>query len=432
MISKIAWMTPWNGQSAIANFSAHVVRELRERGCRVQIVRTESAEGLALAPLDDIEPVLSLAHIAPESLACEALVANIGNYFPYHGALPAFMDEYPVLGIFHDGFLADFAAAWADGTNGGNVTPTQLASAVYGDLGPDPYWLPLAKMAEERSMLEWLSPMVSGAVVHSSSWAARLRESCPGDVLVQPLAMPDDEMPSPPEPRDDRLVVASIGYVNPNRHAEQVLYALASHGELRRRCEFRLIGPVTSETRVALESLALDLGLRRPSFTGWVEDAELRRLMATVDVLCCLRYPILETGSASLITAMRSARPVLVSDHGGYAEVPGDLVYRCSPGAEALDVARHLLAIMNDRAAAAARGGRARSHSLDVNSARHYVDGLLPALARATAAAPMVRSARNLGRQIGGLGLPADNETARRLGSQLSAMFGDYPGSGHA
>lgn len=432
MTSRIAWLTPWNGQSAIANFSAHIVRELRERGYRVQIVRTESAEGLALAPLDDIEPVLSLAHIAPQSIACDALVANIGDHFPYHGALPAFMDEHPVLGIFHDGFLADFAAAWADSASSENITPKQLVEAVYGDPTDAPYWLPLVEMAERRPMLEWLSPMVSGAVVHSNFWASRLRETCPGEVLVQPLAMPDDHMPAPPEPRDDRLVVASIGYVNPNRQVEQVLYALASHSELRRRCEFRLIGPITSETRASLECLALDLGLRRPSFTGWVEDAELRRLMTTVDVLCCLRYPILETGSASLITGMRSARPVLVSAHGAYADVPDDLVYRCTPGSEARDVARHLLAIMSDRATAAAKGVRARNYSLDVNCARHYVDGLLPALARATAVAPIVRSARNLGRQIGSLGLPAHNETARRLVSQLSAMFGEYPRSGHA
>ncbi len=182
-------------------------------------------------------------------------------------------------------------------------------------------------------MLDWLSPMVSGAVVHSNFWASRLaRDLSSARSWFSRSPCPDDHMPAPPQPRDDRLVVASIGYVNPNRQVEQVLYALASHGELRRRCELEVDRARYLEASARRsKASALDLGLHKPGFTGWVEDAELRRLMASVDVLCRLRHPILETGSASLITGMRSARPVLVSAHGAYADVPDDLVLSLHP-----------------------------------------------------------------------------------------------------
>jgi hypothetical protein len=145
--------------------------------------------------------------------------------------------------------------------------------------------------------------------------------------------------------------------------------------------------------------------------------------MASVDVLCCLRYPLLEAGSASLITAMRSGRPVLVSNHGAYADVPGDLVYRCKPGFEAVDILRHLLAIRNDPAAAAERGARARQYALEVNTPRGYVDGLLPALEKATAAAPAVMAARHLGRQLGRWRIPPESPVGERLANALSGML---------
>jgi hypothetical protein len=145
--------------------------------------------------------------------------------------------------------------------------------------------------------------------------------------------------------------------------------------------------------------------------------------MVSVDVLCCLRYPLLEAGSASLITAMRSGRPVLVSNHGVYAEVPGDLVYRCRPGFEAGDILRHLLAIRNDPAAAAGKGAGARQYALEVNTPRRYVDGLLPALDKATAAAPAVMAARHLGRQLGRWRVPPQSPVGERLGNELSGML---------
>ena len=101
------------------------------------------------------------------------------------------------------------------------------------------------------------------------------------------------------------------------------------------------------------------------------------RHLAAVDAICCLRNPVLEGASASLILAMRTGRPVLVSDHGPYAEIPDGLVLKCRPGHEATDVRLHLEALLADPAPARAMAQRARAYAKATFTASGYADRLL-------------------------------------------------------
>jgi glycosyltransferase involved in cell wall biosynthesis len=427
MSMKVAWLTPWNGRSAIASFSAHIVAELRRRGHDVRIFRTEVGEALELPPLPDEGQVEVLEETYPPNLRMrfDHVVANIGNHFPFHGALPRALDVVPALGIFHDGFLAHFAAAWSRSWADTDEAPLMLAEALYGaaSVAAGPFWLPLDQMAAERPMLEWMSGMVAGAFTHSQHWVPQLDTSCAGEVTVHPLSMPDDRMP-PPRPWGKRIAIATIGHINSNKQADQVLRAIASQEALRDRCDYHLLGNIDAEEQARLTGLARSLGIAAPAFTGWLEDAELRRRVEAIDVICCLRYPVLEAGSASLITAMRSGRPVLVSDHGLYATLPQEVVLRCRAGEEASDIARHVRELMDAPALAAELGARARTYATAANAAASYADALLPAMEAATAAGPRLALARGFGRQLGELGLAADDPQIVRLTSQIARMLG--------
>lgn len=426
MTFDIAWLSPWNDRSAIATFSVHLITELRQRGNRVTVFRSEIGHARSLPPpaLDIVvEPLETISH---EHLRqnFDHVVANIGNHFPYHGALPRVLNYLPCLGIFHDGFLAHLAAPWAESRSGSSNAAALLASLLYNDdsLTYAPYWAQLGQMAAERPMLEWLAGMVAGAVTHSHHWADRLQAACPGSVTVHPLSMPDDHMPPPP-PWNGRLVLATIGDVNRNKQADQVLHALAGHAKLRERCDYRLLGVVEEVEQQRLTNLALSLGLRPPSFSGWLTNDALRAAVGDVHVICCLRYPLLEAGSASLITGMRSARPVLVSDHGCYAEVPRHLVLHCEPGNEAPSIMRHLLTLLDNPERAVQLGEEARIHSLTANSAASYVDALIPAMEAATAVSPIIAAARELGRHLGEMGVAPHDPPAARIAQALAPMF---------
>lgn len=433
MTARIAWATPWNARSAIAEFSAHVVSELKQRGHEVTILRTETGAALELDALPFDGTVEKLETLSASSLwwTYDHIVGNVGDNFAFHGALPRVMDELPILGLFHDGMIAHLADPWArsasDLSDGGRI----LADAVYDAAVPDagPFWLPLAEMADRRPMLEWLAGTASGAFTHSHYWSARLRKATPGKVTTHPLTMPDHLMPPPPA-WSGRVVIATIGHVNQNKRADQVLAAIASDPVLRSRCEYRLLGHVEESERARLSRLARLLGLDEPLFTGWIEIEELRRQVAEVHVLSCLRHPIFETGSASLILAMRSGRPVLVSNMGVYSDVDDGAVLKCTPGNEAPDIARHLLSLIRTPRRRDEIGQSAVSYVERANSLVSYVDALEEAMEAASANAPKVAMLRSFGRSLGAMGVATSDAVCDRVAHGLDGMFAETTAAG--
>lgn len=428
MTLRLAWLGPWNGDSAIATFGRFIVDELAARGHEVTICRSEVGAELDKPPLSAPGPVLTPAALPTQTLArqFDGVIANIGNHYPYHGGLIPLLEQVPCLQIFHDGFLAHLAQGWAyNHFPSGERRLRTLVDCLYG-AGTWPtehaYLQDLEKAATHWPMTEWLAAMAAGIITHSHRWVPRLRAATSGRVDVLPLAYPGADFP-PPRPLGQRLVIATIGHVNSNKRCDEVIRAIASDPLLRERCEYRLLGQAWPQERDRLEALAAELGVPPPRFSGWLSDEEMRAAMAEVDIVACLRHPVLEAGSASLIVAMRSGRPVLVSNQGVYAEIPPNLVLPCTPGAEAADVAVWLRSILANPRAATTIGQLSRNYPEKFFSAAHYVDGLLPAVEAATRTAPAVQMARHLGTIAGAWGISPDSPTVTRLSRIINGLF---------
>ena len=391
---RIGWVTPWNDRSAIAHSASGVAFELSRRGHDVTVLRMEVGTDLALPPLPAPGPV---HHFADYPLKrCEqdfdVVVAHIGNNLGFHGALPARMREIEFVGIFHDAFFADLALGWH---HGDLVKLRELVGQLYGDVWPaeEPYFCELGRLMRRRPMLEWLAQWAVGGVAHSGHYMDRLRRACRGPIAVIPLAFTTPNLPPPPLPWD-RLTIAVVGHANPNKRIDQLILGIGASPMLRTCCRVRVIGAITPPERARLTSLAEAVRLEPVEFTGWVTDRELRWRLRDVDVMSCLRNPVLEGASASLVLAQSSARPTLVSDHGCYAEVPPDTVLACSPEHEARDVLRHLEWLVANPAAGLEIGRRARSLALQRHAPATYVDQLLPLLEEVIAQRPANRPRR--------------------------------------
>ncbi len=425
---RIAWAGPWNARSSIASFGALVVGELAARGHEVVVFRTETGDMLALPPRPAPGPMAPLGEAPPEALLrdYDAFIVNLGDQYGHHGAAISALLRAPALAIIHDAFLAHLYNGWAvaEGRASGAAA---VLGAVYGEAeaaAGGPFMLPLEEMAARRPMLEWFAALASGAVVHANHYAERVRSVCPGPVDVIPLAFEGYAVPPPREiGQAGEVVVATVGHVNPNKRVADMLRAMAESAPVRERVRYRLIGPVEPAERAALGGLARSLGVPEPEFTGWVEEAELARRMSDVDAICCLRNPVLEGASASLILAMRSGRPVLVSDHGPYADVPDGLVLKCRPGCEAFDVRLHLEALLADPAPARAMAERARAYAEETFAAKGYADRLLAHLERATENLPAVRTGMGLGRTLAGFGMPPDDPAGERVAAALDDLL---------
>ena len=435
MSLRIGWASPWNMRSSIALFGAEVSAELVARGHSVDVLRTETGDGLQLEARPAPGRIRALSEVNPGRLQREydVIVVNLGDSHLFHGGVLRSFAGLGAVAILHDRQyvgLVSGAFATADSW----PTLRRMVRATYGaDAMPEgePFCLPMPQMLESRSMLEWFAGPVISAVVHAGHYADRVRRVCPGPVATIPLAHADPGFP-PPRPIGAELVVATVGHVNPNKCIDRVIAAIASSNELRARCRYRLIGPYEDAERQRLLALAAHLGVRPPEFLNWVADPDFPAALGSADVICCLRNPVLEGGSGSVIIGMLSGRPVLVSDHGAYAEIPDGLVGKCVPGDETVGVARHLRAILRNPATAQAMGRRAHDYALDRHSPRAYVDALLPFLDDAIAGGPAIMASIALGRTLASFGLDPDDPALARAVAPLTSMLGashqeEYP-----
>jgi glycosyltransferase involved in cell wall biosynthesis len=427
MSLRIAWASPWNERSAIAQFGAEIVGELTARGHTVDILRTETGEWLQLPPRPAPGQILGAGHLDGPWLRrnYDVTVVNLGDHFGFHGAAVERLAGLGAVAILHDAYYANLVAGTFAGWYDAEPGLRRIVQATYGRAAMPaghPYWLPMDDMRTQRSMLEWFAGPNIGAVVHAAHYAGPVRAVCPGPVAEIPLAFADPGVP-PPKPIGDSLTIVAVGHVNPNRCVEQVIRAIGGSPELRRRCRYRLIGPCDDAERARLSRLAADLGVQPLEFVGWVADADFADALGQADVICCLRNPVLEGASASAVIGLFSARPMLVSDHGCYGEIPDGLVAKCAPGQEERDVARHLTAILEDPAAAQAMGRRARAHAATHHSAGAYTDALLPFLARTIEGGPAILASLEVGQVLASFGLEPGDPAAARAISPLQSLI---------
>lgn len=407
MTLRIAWVGPWNERSAIAEFGSQIVRCLAALDHEVEVFRTEVDEWANLPPL----PAPCVVH--PSGAAIErldtrfdAVLVNLGNYWPYHAAALDVLLRAPCISILHDVTLESLSHLWSDAlATRGDPRGTRLAEAM------------------RDAPFEAAAGLSVGAVVHSGHYYQRAEGSCPGPVATIPLAFEFPQLPPPREP-SGRLTVATVGHVNPNKRAEEVIRAIGASPRLRVRANYVLIGEVSDARRAELLRLARRVGAPDPDIVGQVSENVLRTLVAGVDAFCCLRHPLTEGGSASLILALRSGRPTIVSDNGSYAEVPDGLVLKCPPGREAAHVLHYLEDLLDDPGAGLAMGRRARAHAEATYSPESYVAALLPHLERCGAGTQVVQARNRIRRTMEGIGSPTEPGDVAHAARGLDSLFG--------
>ncbi len=236
-------------------------------------------------------------------------------------------------------------------------------------------------------------------------------------------------VPPPPRPIGRDLVVVTVGHVNTNKRADQVIRAMGASPRLRARGRYLLLGPVSPEEHGRLLRLAQDVGAPAPAFSGWLPDEALIAHLAISDVIACLRYPVTEGGSASVVLALRSARPTLVSDTGVYSGLPEDVALRCTPGDEAADVLRHLEWVLDNPVAARQIGERAAAWAAETHAPAAYAARLVPFLGEAARSAPAILAARSLGLAAARLGFATGEPALSRMGAVLAELNGGGRGA---
>ncbi len=400
---RILWATPFNIRSAIATFSVEVCDELFRRGYDVHVLRIEDQIAAALPEQTCLAPVMPVGTGVP--LDVDLAIINYGNHAPYHAGALALAVDRPALAIFHDAEMRHYIYGME---HQHGVKLPLLAGASEVELRPDGFDL---VDPASRPLLQSIAAMSCAAVVHGPHYLASVAEVCPGPVENIPLCFPDFGAPHPAPRADGPFRITIFGVITAHKQPDRLIHAVAALQDRFGRIEIHLAGAIEDRDRAAFSALAVQYELDVPIFHNYLSDADMSEVLIRSDVICCLRYPVTEGGSASLITAMYHARPLIVSDVASYSVVPSELVEKVSYGNDPKDLSDSIARILDDLPSADQRALQARDWARDNFSTAAYVDRLEGVIARALSFLPVAEACRALAPTVcypdGNIMLPA-------------------------
>ncbi len=381
---KVVLFTPVSASSAIGRVSLLVSAELRSQGHEVVIISTdEHAQGHA-AQVADLGFVIHWRDEASVYLAVETadmIVHQIGDNYAFHVGSVHWLDAIGGVVCLHDYFLGGLFVNWS--VQGNEHAASQVLHEWY---GRSLAWFHSLAQAGDLiteswpsvSFVEWIVSKASGVIVHSDFAIESVMVGTGSPVAVVPLPYdlryPVGERRSDEPPRPARVL--TIGTINVNKRAEDVVRAIGSDPTLVTAVQYRLSGSIEPEMRSQLTSLATRLGVDLV-ILGPVSDADLAAELEHATAVACVRLPALESASASAIEAMLAARPLIVADTGFYASLPNDAVIKIDPSDAVSGIAKAMQLLLSDPAGTRNRGENARRYAEATFSADSYAVALL-------------------------------------------------------
>jgi glycosyltransferase involved in cell wall biosynthesis len=222
----------------------------------------------------------------------------------------------------------------------------------------------------------------------------------------------------------DGVVVGCFGVVNTSKRIPELLRATAAVRREHPEVTLLLVGSTSPgfdlDRRLQRLGLAGD-GLVRESR---VDEQRLWALMAGSDVLVNLRFPTMGETSGSVVRGLSLGKPLVVSDVGWFAELPGDVALKIPPDdveVETLVAALELLASRPDvrqtMGAAAADLAR-REHDVG-RVAELYASALERATGGSAVDDAVLREVSGAAAEVG---IPANTAEAREIARRLAEV----------
>lgn len=412
---KLALFTPAGSGSSLSRDTLWLEPELLNRGHDLTIVRTEDELHIKATPLPFESYIVhwdDYARVEQVVRESDVLIYQIGNNYSYHLGSLEWMPKHPGVVLLHDYYVADMFRAWAQNHR---AEADAVMRAWYDAETVERFFQPTSSeefmtFASERApMTEWIAAMAIGVITHSNWAIQRILRACPGPVDVVPVpARPQDQInhieENSPDEESDALSalsdldadfsVVTIGHQNRNKRQINVIQALAGSAMLRDRTTYSLVGGIDSRYSQQIVALAQRFGVR-VSISGAVDEITMARAVSRADVICCLRYPALESASGSAIEAMIAGKPVIVTDVGFYSELPDTCVLKILPERESEELPLVLERLYMHPEERVAWGTQAAEWARATFSLSNYANRLIDVSVRVQQTLPGLQASRH-------------------------------------
>ena len=398
---KLLIFTPALKASAIGRMTCLVSNALIAQGHEVVIVRAE-CNGLSDRPSHDFRTRMISwiddKQVEEAAADCDVVVYQIGDNYDYHEGCVAWLPRLPGIVCLHDFFIGHMFYAWAQ-KNMDRADAIlkhwygdEMAKRFFGFANNQAF---IEGTIDKAPLTEWIASQALGVITHSHWGMPRVVSSCLGAIRVVPLPY-DAPGKSAPAMRYEpnkfgRLKLLTIGHINRNKRAANVIRAIASSPLLRQNVVYRLVGAADPEMIIELSTLANSLRVNLV-VSGPVDDMELALAVGEADVLSCLRWPSLEAASASCIEAMLYGKATIVTDTGFYSEIPDKCVEKISHDDEVANLRAVLERLYSMPSERVTLGERAREWASSTYSAENYAKELVETSIACQKARPLVNA----------------------------------------
>ena len=304
---KVAYYSPLPpSRSGIADYSALLLPELEQR---IVVARARPGRFRKDPPAD-----IALYHVGNDAEAHGWIVEALRRR-PGVVVLHDFVLHHLVVGLtFARGDAAGYLAAME---REAGLIGRLLAYAVLDNKLP-PLW---ETRPEDYPLTGEVLKDATGLIVHSHYVADRVRALGYDGPIVR---IPHPAWPVPatePARVEGDPVYGCFGHLNETKRINELVHAFARVRERHPKARLLLVGSLA----VRLARLELPEGVEHRDY---VPEQELWSLMAACDAIVSLRSPTMGETSGSAIRALSLGKPLVVSDVGWFAELPGDAVIK--------------------------------------------------------------------------------------------------------
>lgn len=336
---KLAYFSPLPpARSGIADYSREILPHLAQMAdVTLFCVNPDDVD----STLTEQFPVHALNDYAGMRWSIDLPLYQLGNNTTHHEEIYRHFCRFPGVAVLHDVNLHLFFAHRTVG-HGNFPAYTRELGYVLGATGVNHAWAIRYGEREhpltELTLNQRVADLSLGLLVHSRHAQDLIHATRPQQpvwVVPAPIAAYEqsaeqaaavkEQLPW----RDDAIVFASVGQITA---AKCIDHALAAFARLRHdvpRARYLLVGEVFRD-EVNLSALLEKHDLHDDVYvTGFVEDLHsFMAWLSMADVVVNLRYPTVGETSAAALRALSAGRPLIVYDHGWYAELPDDVALK--------------------------------------------------------------------------------------------------------
>ena len=435
---KIAWFTPFSVKSAIGKYSQSITNDL-VKYCSIDLYVNEFQDNLTTEL--DIFPIQKYTE-AKILKKYDFIVYNIGNNFQYHKEIFEILKKYPGIVILHDFVMHHFFAAYYIDFLKNRAAYIGNMELLYGKRGKriaesiysskkQPVWE--TDKVIEYPFFEKALGNAYGIIVHSKFLAKKVKTKFlqPVGIIHHPFySYCGFEREKVHDKKklgidEEKILLLSVGYVNPNKRIDKVIRVLGENKLLREKIRYIIIGPCEHLSYYGkLNDLLLKYQLNEVvKFLGYLEDSALHEYMANADAFINLRFPPTEGASGSLLEQLYFCKPVIVTDIGFYSELPDECLVKIRFSHEEADIKNALNWMIEDYSALNEIGCTGHKFAMENFTTQKYCEKFVKFIKKVEEYMTVHNLLEKIGLEMAFMGINADNILIDRLSQEITSII---------